>query len=128
MSASLRSTAPVTLTTTADASNLVNLRGQFKAVAEDAVPGYTDFLIKLTAAALQKHPMLAARWAGEKIVLPETMDIGIAVDAEAGLFVPVVRDVAALSVRQAAACTRDLAERRGAGRCGRRRWKAASLR
>ena len=111
MSASLRSTAPVTLTTTADASNLVNLRGQFKAVAEDAVPGYTDFLIKLTAAALQKHPMLAARWAGEKIILPETMDIGIAVDAEAGLFVPVVRDVAALSVRQAAACTRDLAER-----------------
>ena len=33
MMASLRSTAPVTLTTTVDATNLVNLRNQFKAVA-----------------------------------------------------------------------------------------------
>ncbi len=111
MTASLRSTAPVTLTTTVDASNLVNLRGQFKAVAEDAVPGYTDFLVKLTAAALQKHPMLGARWADREIVLPATIDVGVAVDADAGLFVPVVRDALGLSVRQVAACTRDLAER-----------------
>ena len=69
--ASLRATAPVTLTTTADATNLVNLRNQFKAAAAagEIVPGYTDFLVKLVAVALQKHPMLAARWAGEEIVL-----------------------------------------------------------
>ena len=118
MTASLRATAPVTLTTTVDVSNLVNLRNQFKAIAgaQEVVPGYTDFLVKLAAAALQKHPMLAARWVDEEIILPETMDVAVAVDAEAGLFVAVVRDVASLSVRQVAVRTRDLADkaRRGA--------------
>ena len=110
MTASLRAAAPVTLTTTADASNLVNLRNQFKAAGEVA-PGYTDFLVKLAAAALQKHPMLAARWTEEAIVPATSIDIAVAVDAEAGLFAPVVRDVPSLSVRQVAARTRDLAER-----------------
>ena len=53
-------TAPVTLTTTVDATNLVNLREQFKAAAESGatMPSYTDFLVKLAAVALQKHPLL----------------------------------------------------------------------
>ena len=75
------------------------------------MPSYTDFLVKLAATALRKHPLLAARWAGEEIVLPESIHIGIAVDTEAGLLVPVVRDVPNLSVRQVAALTRDLTER-----------------
>ncbi|MFO0843566.1 MAG: E3 binding domain-containing protein [Gemmataceae bacterium] len=61
---SLRTTAPVTLTTTADAANLVSLRGQFRAVATDAVPSFTDFLVKLTALALRRHPTLASRLGG----------------------------------------------------------------
>jgi pyruvate dehydrogenase E2 component (dihydrolipoamide acetyltransferase) len=111
-----RATAPVTLTTTADAANLVNLREQFKAAADGAVPGYTDFLVKLTALALGKHPLLNSRWEGERIVTPEGVHVGIAVDTEAGLLVPVVRDVPALGLRQLAARTRDLAERARAGR------------
>jgi pyruvate dehydrogenase E2 component (dihydrolipoamide acetyltransferase) len=110
----LRSTAPVTLTTTADATNLVNLRNQFKAVAPAAgevVPGYTDFLVKLTAAALRRHAPLCSRWENGLIIAPKSIDIGVAVDAEAGLFVPVVRDVPRLSLRQVAARARDLAER-----------------
>src|SRR5665213_1705198 len=62
MTVSMRSTAPVTLTTTVDASNLVNLRNQFKASGNNIIPSYTDFLVKLVAAALQKHPMLSAPW------------------------------------------------------------------
>jgi pyruvate dehydrogenase E2 component (dihydrolipoamide acetyltransferase) len=117
LTASLRATAPVTLTTTADATNLVNLRRQFKAVAEGdgAVPGYTDFIVKLAAGALQKHPALASRWTGEALVAAASIDIGFAVDADAGLLVPVVRDVPALSLRLLAARTRDLAERARTG-------------
>ena len=111
MTVSMRSTAPVTLTTTVDASNLVNLRNQFKASGNNIIPSYTDFLVKLVAAALQKHPMLSAHWTGAGIIPAQRLDIGIAVDTEAGLFVPVVRDVPSLSIRQVAACTRDLAER-----------------
>lgn len=109
---SARTTVPVTLTTTADATNLVNLRGQFQAVGGGApVPGYTDFIVKLAAAALQRHPHLNARWEDGAVVLEPAIHIGIAVDTEAGLLVPVVRDVPAMSLRQLAAHTRDRVER-----------------
>jgi pyruvate dehydrogenase E2 component (dihydrolipoamide acetyltransferase) len=115
MLASARSTAPVTLTTTTDATNLVNLRNQFKAVAE-AVPSYTDFLIKLTATALTEHPRLTARWTEEGIIVSPAIHIGFAVDTEAGLLVPVIRDLAKLTLRQVAAQARDLAERARQGK------------
>ena len=60
------------------------------------MPSYTDFLVKLAAVALQKHPLLAARWTDDGIASPRRIDIGIAVDTDAGLLVPVVRDVPAL--------------------------------
>jgi pyruvate dehydrogenase E2 component (dihydrolipoamide acetyltransferase) len=111
---SLRSTAPVTLTTTADATNLVSLRRQFQAIAAGAdivIPSYTDFLVKLAALALEKHPSLNARWDGAACVVSADIHVGIAVDTEAGLLVGVVRDVPRLGVRQLAARARDLAER-----------------
>lgn len=111
---SARSTAPVTLTTRADATNLVNLRGQFQSAgpaAAEPVPGYTDFLVKLSAVALRQHPHLNARWEGGNVVPRESVDIGIAVDTEAGLLVPVIRDVNGLTLRQVAARSRDLVER-----------------
>jgi pyruvate dehydrogenase E2 component (dihydrolipoamide acetyltransferase) len=110
MVASHQTTAPVTLTTTADATNLVNLRNQFKAVS-DVVPSYTDFLVKLTAGALQKHPLLNARWEKERIALSSNIHIGIAVDVDGGLLVPVIRDVSDLGVKQLADRSRDLIER-----------------
>jgi pyruvate dehydrogenase E2 component (dihydrolipoamide acetyltransferase) len=114
MLASVRATAAVTLTTTADVSNLVNLRDQFRAAAPQAagpVPGYTDFVVKLAAAALQQHPSLAARWDDGRIVPAARLDIGIAVDTDAGLLVPVLRDVPALGVRAVASQASELAER-----------------
>jgi len=116
MQESHQTTAPVTLTSAVDATNLVNLRGQFKAVTEGTpIPSYTDFLVKLVGFALQKHPLLASRWTDAGIVLAERIDIGVAIDTEAGLLVPVIRDVPALGLRQVAARTRELIElaRRG---------------
>lgn len=111
---SLRSTAPVTLTTTADATNLVSLRRQFQTLAAAsgaAVPSYTDLLVKLTACALQAHPLLNARWEGERVVHPAEVHVGIAVDTVAGLLVPVLRDVTRLTLQQVAVRSRELAER-----------------
>jgi pyruvate dehydrogenase E2 component (dihydrolipoamide acetyltransferase) len=111
---STRSTAPVTLTTRADATNLVNLRGQFQAAgpaAAEPIPGYTDFLVKLAAVALGQHPHLNARWEDGNLVPRQSIDVGIAVDTEAGLLVPVIRDVPGLTLRRVAARSRDLVER-----------------
>jgi pyruvate dehydrogenase E2 component (dihydrolipoamide acetyltransferase) len=114
MMRSAQSTAPVTLTTTVDATELVRLRTQFKAsVGNEAatVPSYTDFLAKLLAIALQRHPLLNSRWEGDHIQVEPGIHIGIAVDTEAGLLVPVVHEVASLSIRQLAARSRDLIDR-----------------
>jgi pyruvate dehydrogenase E2 component (dihydrolipoamide acetyltransferase) len=112
---SLRSTAPVTLTTTVNAGNLVSLREQFQAVGED-VPAYTDFLVKLAAIALGRHPMLNARWEGEQILLSGEVHVGIAVDSDAGLLVPVLRDANRLTLRQVAIRSRELIDRARQGR------------
>ncbi len=114
MLASHRSTAPVTLTTTTDAANLVNLRDQFKAAnraANAVVPSYTDFLVKLTASALQQHPLLNASWVDDEMRLSDGIHVGIAVDTDAGLLVPVVRDVPSLGLKQVAAQSFDLIAR-----------------
>jgi pyruvate dehydrogenase E2 component (dihydrolipoamide acetyltransferase) len=113
---SAQETAPVTLTTSLNASNLVGLRRQFKAVAQqDAesapVVGYSDIVIKLAAMALQQHPQLNSSLDGERILTFRGIHIGLAVDIEVGLVVPVIRDVPSLSLRQVAARTRELVER-----------------
>ena len=135
--ASQQKTVAVTLHTTADATSLVQLRHQLKSgglvvprsnrppldkgglqggldeenLAETIVPTYNDILVKLVAAALQKHPVLNSRWEGETIRTGSSIHIGIAVDTEPGLLVPVIRDVTALTLHEVALCSRNLIER-----------------
>jgi len=106
MLAGVYETAPVTLTTRCDATNLVNLRDQFRATernSEGITPGYNELIVKLTAMALERHPLLAARWNDHEIVLPEGFHIAIAVQTDEGLMAPVVRNVDQLSLRELAA-------------------------
>jgi pyruvate dehydrogenase E2 component (dihydrolipoamide acetyltransferase) len=113
MSAGAHETAPVTLTTRCDATNLVALREQFKAARredDEAVPGYSDLIVKLSAVALERHPLLAAQWNEGKILPPAGFHIAVAVDTEGGLMAPVIRDVDRLSVRQVASEMRKLAD------------------
>jgi pyruvate dehydrogenase E2 component (dihydrolipoamide acetyltransferase) len=119
MVAGVTQAAPVTLTTRADATNLVGLRNQFKAAAaspDDVVPSYTDLIAKLAAAALGRHPLLQAQWRDDGLFVPGRTDIAVAVDTDAGLFAPVLRGVDRLTLRQVAAQARDLIERARAGR------------
>jgi pyruvate dehydrogenase E2 component (dihydrolipoamide acetyltransferase) len=112
MTASCRTTAPVTLSTTVDATNLVGLRRQFRSVEAVgvAVPSFTDFVVKLTAIALRDHPLLNARWGDGKtpVIVAGEANIGIAVDTEAGLIVPVIHGAAELAIRAVASRSREL--------------------
>ncbi len=113
MSESARLTAPVTLTTEADATELVALRQQLKASYARrglAIPSYNDLYIKLTAAALQDHPALNSSWSEEGLILHNDINIGFAVETEKGLLAPVLRDVTAKSLREVAAGTTRLIE------------------
>lgn len=111
-------TAPVTLTTRVDAGELVALREGLKAKAggRKSVPAYGDILMMKVAQALVEHPALNARWEDAHIRHPDSVNIGFAVDTEAGLMVPVVRDAAKYNLEDLATLTRDLAERAKARR------------
>jgi pyruvate dehydrogenase E2 component (dihydrolipoamide acetyltransferase) len=111
---SRQTTAPVTLTSVVDATNLVALRNRLKREATLA-PTYTDLFVKLSAGALRQHPLLASRLTDTGIVPPETIDIGIAVDTDWGLLVPVIRNVPSLSLRELAQLSRELVDRARAG-------------
>lgn len=114
MTLSRQNTVPVTLHTTADASALVRLRNEFKSTPDTAgipLPSYNDMLVKLAAAALQKHAVLNSRWDGDHLLTLPEINIGIAVDTDAGLLVPVIHGVTKLSLRDVAALSRDLIER-----------------
>jgi pyruvate dehydrogenase E2 component (dihydrolipoamide acetyltransferase) len=117
MSASSSQTAPVTLTTRCDATNLISLRQQFK-ISNAIVPTYTDIVAKLTALVLRRFPHMAARWNGDQLELPaeDGLHIGIAVDCEGGLLVPVIRDVARRSLAEIAADSKRLVEHARAAR------------
>lgn len=99
---SRQTTVPVTITSRSDATQLIILRAQLKATGGSIVPSFTDIILKLTAAALRQHPMLAATWAEDHLLLPEFIHLGLAVDTGDGLLVPVIRDVESSSLTQIA--------------------------
>ena len=65
-------------------------------------------MAKLAAIALGEHPALGGRWESDRIVLPTAIHIGIAVDTEHGLMVPVIRDVASLTLQEVGHRSRSL--------------------
>ena len=121
MTESARTVAPVTLTTDADAGELVRLRTMLtgEAAEGEVVPSYTDLIARLTALALLRHPALNASLVASgdnlAIVRHAAIHMGIAVDTERGLLVPVVRDADRKSAFDIAAESADLIARTRAG-------------
>ena len=117
--ASRQLTVPVTLTTKADATNLVNLRNQFKSTnGTHPIPSFQDIITKLVAEVLKQHMFLAGRWDEDAIVLPahHELHIGMAVDTEDGLLVPVIRNVAGLTLRDVAVQSKILVQQAREGK------------
>ena len=88
---STQQTVPVTLTTKTDATRIVALRKQFKSTGEFS-PTYNDMFIKLAADSLQVFPALHTQWRVGGLFVPDIAHIGLAVDTQVGLVVPVVQD------------------------------------
>jgi pyruvate dehydrogenase E2 component (dihydrolipoamide acetyltransferase) len=119
LAASARAVVPVTLTTEADATALVDLRSQAaaeRAGSDGPVPALTDLLMKIVAVGLGEHPALNASLTESGIVQHAQVHIGLAVDTPHGLLVPVVRDVGGRSVDRIARETARLIEAARAGR------------
>ena len=103
MAASVHTTARVTLVMEVDATEFVAARERIKAkVSKDwgFAPGYNDLLAKVVAVALRQFPYMNARLAPDAIEILSHINIGLAVDTERGLLVPVVKDADKKNLRQ----------------------------
>src|SRR5437867_8968393 len=57
----------------------------------DPKPGPALYALRALALALAENPSAAARLIGTQVVLPGSIDVGVAVEAEDGIMVPVIR-------------------------------------
>ena len=110
MSASKHNTAAVTLTTEVDATDLVELRNRFRK-HEKVVPSITSILVKLVGHALLDFPSINATQGDGELRESNTVDIGVAVDTERALLVPVVREVETKPLLRIATEVDDLVQR-----------------
>ena len=103
----------------ADMSAVMALRERHKEAfkAKHGVSlGIASFFVKAAIAALREFPRLNAEIQGDEIVLKHYYDIGIAVAAEEGLVVPVLRDADAMSFAGIEQGIRDFAARAREGK------------
>jgi 2-oxoglutarate dehydrogenase E2 component (dihydrolipoamide succinyltransferase) len=77
--------------------------------------GIASFFVKASTAALRAFPQINAELQGDEIVMKQYYDIGIAVGAEGGLVVPVLRDADTMSFPQIELAIRDFATRASDG-------------
>ena len=73
--------------------------------------GIASFFVKASIAALRAFPALNAEIQGDEIVYKHYFDIGMAVGAEGGLVVPVIRDADRMTFPQIELAIRDFAKK-----------------
>ena len=97
-----------------DVTSLVSLRASVRAEFEQKQGSsltYLPFVIKAVVEALKEFPTMNATWGGDKIILKNRVNLGLAVAAPGGLIVPVLHNADQLSIAGLAAAAKDLADR-----------------
>ncbi|HEX8007779.1 MAG TPA: dihydrolipoamide acetyltransferase family protein [Trebonia sp.] len=106
LSASAREIPHFYVTAVADAEALMDLRATLNAQLTEAGRGkvsVNDLLIRACALALREHPDVNVSYAGDTsatMLVHDRVNIGVAVAAESGLIVPVIRDADTKTVTQ----------------------------
>lgn len=119
MGTSVHTTARVTLLMEVDATEFVAARERIKSKVSEEwgfAPSYNDLLAKIVAAALRKFPYMNARLAPDAIELLGHVNIGMAVETDRGLLVPVIKDADQKGLRQFGEDFRRLVDGARAGR------------
>ena len=124
MSASLQTTAQLTMFAEADATALVELRAHLVPAAKvygHRPPTYTDIIVSIVSRVLRDHPRLNSSLVTGDTGSPEIaewneVNIGVAVALDAGLVVPVIRDADRKPLQTISQELGELAESARAGR------------
>jgi len=114
LSYSLKTALHVPLTIEVDMTRAVELLTKSRPEIEDVHNvrlTITSILVKAVARALEGHPILNSRFENEQIVIPEDINIGVAVAIEKGLVVPVIHNANKKSIIEIAKKTKELAKK-----------------
>jgi len=110
MHSSLMETAQMTLTSRVDATELVRLRERLNVryQATGVSISYNAILVKMVATVLKDHPQLNATLADQGIILWEDINVGVAMELEDGLIVPVVSNADKMTILEIERALRSL--------------------
>jgi len=98
------------VTLSVDMTELAAVRERLNREREQRI-SYNDFVIKACGFALRSFPIVNGVCLGETYRINEDINIGVAVEAEEGLIVPVIRSADRKSLNQIAAESSQLAEK-----------------
>ena len=111
---SMQTSAQLTTVVEADVTKIAALRARAKAgfeQREGAKLTFLPFFVKAATEALKVHPKINASIDGDQVVYHGSEHVGIAVDTERGLLVPVIKDAGDLTLGGIAKRIADLAAR-----------------
>ena len=98
-----------------DVGNLSAMRQKLKQSGQQSFT-VTHYLLAAVGRALQDEPEINRIWLEDGLFQFAHSDVGMAIDTERGLFVPMVRNAGKLSLSQIAHQTQELIERANAGK------------
>ena len=104
-----------------DVSTLASLRDREKtgfSEREGIKLTYLPFIVQAVVESLREHPVLNSVWDGDRIILRKRINVGVAVDLEDALIVPVIPDADELNIVGLARKIDDLVRRARAGQLG----------
>lgn len=116
---SLQVSAQLTTVMEVDVTRIVNLRARAKEsfrAREGVNLTYLPFFVQAATEALKAHPIINSSVEGNEIVYHDAEHVGIAVDTERGLFVPVIKNAGDLNISGIAKQIADLAARTREGK------------
>ncbi|MGC9470334.1 MAG: 2-oxoglutarate dehydrogenase complex dihydrolipoyllysine-residue succinyltransferase [Bacteroidales bacterium] len=105
-------TAMLTTFNEVDMSEVIRLRNTYREEfleKHGVKPGFMSFFARVAAEALKIFPAVNSMIDGDEIVIHHYSDIGIAVQTEKGLMVPVIRDAGTMSLAELEKAIQELA-------------------
>ena len=118
---SLRTSAQLTTVVEADVTAIARLRDRAKAdfeAREGVKLTFLPFFALAAVEALKMHPRLNAMINGDQVTYHDAEHLGVAVDTERGLMVPVIHNAGDLNIGGLARKIGDLAQRTRSGQVG----------
>jgi pyruvate dehydrogenase E2 component (dihydrolipoamide acetyltransferase) len=112
MRRSLAESAQLTISMEVGMTEALRLREQLKQLLSDEQrPTITDLVIRASVMALREHPSLNATFHDGELQPQERVHVGLAVDTEEGLIVPVLHGADGLALQAVAERTKELSRR-----------------